>query len=129
MDLMSSLCQMRLQRAAGLQRCFCLSLVAEGLVALGREVFLLRPIFSATNSASMTHRTAAKRHSICQTQHGWGGKARLLHSFRLSVLFLSHAVRSCKRPPPLLAAVDQVSLAKKREAVSGLCCQPWPELD
>lgn len=99
-DMMSSLCQMLLQRAAGLQRCFCLSREAEGVVAPGREVFALRLIFSATNNESMTHRIEAKRHSICQTQHGWEGKDRLLYSFHLAFLFLSHAVRSCKRPRP-----------------------------
>ena len=98
-DMISTLCQMLLQRAAGLQRCFCLGRVPEGLVLLAREFSPLRLIFSATNNASMTHTIAAERHRICQTQHGWEGKTRLLYSFHLSFLFLSHEVKSCKKAP------------------------------
>lgn len=108
-----------LRRAGGLQRGFCLGRVAEGLVSLFRAFFGLCFIFSVNNNASMTHRTAAERHRICQTQHGWEGKARLL--YKLS--FISHP---CSYPTrsgaarglrSLLAAGDQGSLSKEREAV------------
>lgn len=48
----------------------------RGLSFFARAVFALRLIFSVTNKASMTHRTAAERHRTCHTQHGWEGKDR-----------------------------------------------------